>query len=213
MGAKEDFFGKEKRPPMGQPQSKASDQQGNPYPVLNYVEKYNTYRRIIQENIGYSEFAEYHPNYNIEDVDELVNCMLDVICTEGHTVRINGEQKNRAMVINQYLKINSEDIEHVIDRYKAQSHKIRSPHAYLKTMLFTVKQESSHFYGNLVNFDSFNRARQKAEAEKAEELAMQEAMQQSKIQEMLATGEEINPSLLEEEEFMRQRREKRARAV
>jgi len=152
MGAKEDFFGKEKRLPMGCPQCKASDPPRNPYPVLNYEEKYNASKAIIQENIQYRQLLIDHP-YRGEEIDELVNCMLDVICTEGDTVRINGEDKNRAMVKSQYFKVNSEDIEHVMDKYKEQRHRIKRPNAYLKTMLFTVKQEHSHFYTNAVSVD------------------------------------------------------------
>jgi hypothetical protein len=91
--------------------------------------------------------------------------MLDVICSTGDTVRINGEDKNRAMVKAQYLKLNLSDIKHVLNRYKAQMHKIKHPHAYLKTMLFTVKQERSHFNGNLANVHRFTNASEKGEVE------------------------------------------------
>ena len=90
---------------------------------------------------------------DIDLVDELVNAMLDVICTEGRTVRINGEQKNRSMVISQYLKINAFDIDHIIEKFKEQKNKIKYIGNYLKTMLFTAKQENSHFYTNAVRAD------------------------------------------------------------
>ncbi len=117
-----------------------------------FKDDYTTYKEIIQENIEYSYFLQNRTT-NIDMIDELVNCMLDVICTKGDTVKINGEEKNRNMVKSVYLKINSMDIEHVLDRYKDQYHKITHHHNYLKTMLYTIKQESSHFYTNLVNKD------------------------------------------------------------
>ena len=81
--------------------------------------------------------------------------MLDVIfiCTAGNTVKISGEEKSRTMVISQYLKINSQDIEHVIDKYKEQRHKITHTNAYIKTMLFTVKQEAVFNVENQVRAD------------------------------------------------------------
>ncbi len=117
-----------------------------------FEDDYITYKEIIQGNIEYSYFLQ-NRNTNINMIDELINCMLDVICTKGDTVKINGEEKNRNMVKSIYLKINSMDIEHVLDRYKDQYHKITHHHNYLKTMLYTVKQEGSHFYTNLVNKD------------------------------------------------------------
>lgn len=118
----------------------------------NNLSDYKTYLQIIQENIEYNNYL--HSNRgDLELIDELLSCMLDVICTEGDTVRINGEDKNRDMVISQYLKINSADIEHILDRYKSVHHKITHLHHYLKTMLYTVKQENGHFYTNAVRTD------------------------------------------------------------
>ena len=113
------------------------------------VDDYNTYKRIIQDNIDYSYINELDRDL----VDELVECMLDVILTKKDTVKIAGEEKSRSLVKSQYLKINAGDIEHVIDRYKEQRHKITHLHSYLKTMLYTVKQEAGHFYTNAVRAD------------------------------------------------------------
>lgn len=113
---------------------------------------YTTYKKIIQDNVEYNYFLNNQPT-KIDMVNELVNCMLDVICTEGDTVRINGERKKRSMVISQYLKINSIDIEHILAQYNKLRHKITHIGAYLKTMLYTVKQENSHYYTNQVYVD------------------------------------------------------------
>lgn len=113
---------------------------------------YDTVKQNIQNNIEYSHYAQ-HKRTDIELIDELIDCILDVIFTKGDTVKINGEKKDRNMVINQYLKINSSDIDHVLDQYKEQHHKIIHLHNYLKTMLYTVKQEQGHFYTNAVRVD------------------------------------------------------------
>lgn len=113
---------------------------------------YTTYKAILQDNIGYSDFLISHRT-EIDLVNELIDCMLDVICTDKPTVRINGEEKNRSIVKSQYLKVNYSDIEHVLDRYKNQRHKITHVHSYLKTMLYTCKQENGHYYTNAVRAD------------------------------------------------------------
>jgi len=143
MRAEEVFSGKEKSSPLGN--DLPIDPARNNFPV--------NYRDIIQENISYGKYVDRPAQ--LDAVDEIINCMLDVICNEGKTVRINGEQKSRALVKSQYLKLNNLDIEHVISRYKAQTHKIKYPHAYLKAMLFTVQQERNHFNGNSANAHEF----------------------------------------------------------
>lgn len=113
---------------------------------------YETCRKILQENFG---FDRYLREEDRELVGELIDCALDVICTQGGTVRINGEDKNRELVKSQYMKLSSEDIGHVICRYKAQKHEIKHVHNYLKTMLYTVRQENGFYNVNAVRVDGW----------------------------------------------------------
>jgi len=110
----------------------------------------------IQENIEYDNYVLNNRKDDVELVNELVNCMLDVICTKGKTVRINGEEKSRPYVISQYMSLTSMDIDHIVSRYKEQRHKIQHLHSYLKTMLYTARQEVNHFYTNQVKSDNLN---------------------------------------------------------
>ena len=112
--------------------------------------EYTTYREILHRNIDYDRYLRVEERTL---VDELMDCILDVICTKGETVRINGEDKSREMVKGQYLKLNNDDIEHVLSRYKGQKHQITHVHSYLKTMLYTVRQENGHYYTNAVRVD------------------------------------------------------------
>ena len=121
-------------------------------PSITPTPNYDIYKQILQENIEYEHFAAYQRK-DIELVDELIECALDVICTTGDTVKIGGEQKSRQMVISQYMKLNSVDIEHIIGKYREQRHKITHVHSYLKMMMYTVKQEISAHYENAVRAD------------------------------------------------------------
>ena len=108
----------------------------------------------IYNNIDYDTYLTNNNRKDIALIDELVNCMLDVVCTKEDTVKINGEKKNRNYVISQYMQLSSMDIDHILARYKKQHHKITQLHSYLKTMLYTVRQESNHFYNNQVKSDN-----------------------------------------------------------
>lgn len=113
---------------------------------------YATYEKIIKNNIEFDNIIQ-NSKCDSELIQELVNCMLDVICTQGETVKIGNEIKSREMVKNVYLKLNSGDIEHIIDRYKSVHHKITHIHTYLKKMLYTIKQEEGYYYTNAVRTD------------------------------------------------------------
>ncbi|MDR2204346.1 MAG: replication initiator protein A [Nitrososphaerota archaeon] len=117
---------------------------------------YTTYRAILQKNINYSHYVAHRPR-DIMMVDDLIDCMLDVICTEEPIVKINGEDKKREMVKSQYLRVNSEDVDHILIKYREQYHRITHVHSYLKTMLYTVKQEIGAYYENAVRVDGIVR--------------------------------------------------------
>lgn len=109
---------------------------------------YETYKKIIHKNIEYSYFEKNDRYGELRLVDELVNCMLDVITTKEQNIKINGELKDRLSVIKVYLTIDSADIRHVMSKYKEQAEKITHISSYLKTLLYNVKQEYNFFREN-----------------------------------------------------------------
>jgi len=82
-----------------------------------------------------------------------VENMLDVITTQRQKIRINSELKDRQLVINRYLSLNATDIQHILFKFEQQSGKITHIGAYLRTLLYTVKQELNSYYTNAVSVD------------------------------------------------------------
>jgi len=114
---------------------------------------YNTHEQMIKDNIEYEHYAK-HNRADLEMIDGLVQIMLDVILTEDPpTVKIGKETKSREIVKSVYLKLNSQHMDHIIEQYKAQHHKITHKTAYLRTMLYTVGQEIDAHYTNQVRAD------------------------------------------------------------
>ena len=117
-----------------------------------HIYDYNSYLKIIQDNIDYQNLLKANP-HDRDLIDNIINAMLDVVCTLSSTVKINGEDKSRNLVINQYLKIGYMDVQHILNRFKEQRNKITHVHSYLKTMLYTCKQENGFYYTNAVRAD------------------------------------------------------------
>lgn len=117
-----------------------------------YESNLNKIKEIFQQNIDYKSLLLKFP-YQKQLIDELLYCMIDVYLNNNDVIKINGEEKNINLVKSVYMKINSTDIEHIISQYEKIRHKIVHVNAYLKTMLFTCKQEIGHFYTNAVRVD------------------------------------------------------------
>ena len=79
--------------------------------------------------------------------------MLGVICSKGDYVKIGSEEKSRNFVKSVYLKLNNSHIQHVIEQFKNQHHKITYKHAYIKTMLYNVYSEMELHYINQIRAD------------------------------------------------------------
>lgn len=73
-----------------EPQTTADQSTGLQSPFANLqhsTDDYTAYLTLIQDNIYYSHYL--HSRYaDIELIDELINCMLDVICTKGEAFPI-----------------------------------------------------------------------------------------------------------------------------
>lgn len=110
----------------------------------------DTYRRIVYENIDYEIICE---QYDRERLDEIVEIMLECICSARPAIRIAGEQIPCEIVRSRYLKINSEHISYVMDCMDKNTSKVRNIKEYLKTVLYNAPVTISNYYTALVNHD------------------------------------------------------------
>ena len=70
------------------------------------------YRKEIRENIEYDHLRRQHP---YDDIDEIADLMLEVLCTQGSFMWIGGKQLYTALVKERFLKLDSSHIEYVLD--------------------------------------------------------------------------------------------------
>lgn len=70
------------------------------------------YRKEIRKNIEYDHLRRQHP---YDDIDEIADLMLEVLCTQGSFMRIGGKQLYTALVKERFLKLDSSHIEYVLD--------------------------------------------------------------------------------------------------
>ena len=119
------------------------------------------YREIIHKNIEYDYFIENRncPALKIDlaKVDELVEIMVDVICSKRETIRVNGADMPHEVVKSRFLALNQEHIEYVMDALKTNTSAVRNIRAYLITTLYNSPVTMDNYYEAMVQHDLYGK--------------------------------------------------------
>ena len=111
-----------------------------------------TYREIIMENISYDVLIT-DSHVDRDRLDELVDIMLETVCTARATVRIAGDDYPAELVKAKFMKLDSEHIRFVLDCMQENTTKIRNMKQYLRTVLFNAPSTINNYYTSLVAHD------------------------------------------------------------
>ena len=120
---------------------------GDGIDTMDNSAKRSEYLEIIHENIGYESLREK------EKVDELVEIMLDVICSRKSAIRVNGEDLPKEAVKSRFLRIDDSHIGYVLDSLRKNTSAVRNIRAYLITALYNAPATIDSYYIALVNHD------------------------------------------------------------
>ena len=110
------------------------------------------YRKIICENIDYDIISE---QFNKEMLDEIIEIMLECICSTAETLRISKEDIPTEAVKSRMLKIGSEHIEYIFWCLEKNTTKVRNIKSYLRTILYNAPVTISNYYSAEVNHDLY----------------------------------------------------------
>ena len=133
--------------------------ENNPYPSIISdgtdgidLSERKAYLEVIRENIEYDCFSEDKAR-----VDELVEIMLDVVCSAKSTTRVNGEEIPTSTVKSRFLKLTHEHIEYVLTALGNNTSDVRNIRAYLITALYNAPITMDSYYTALVNHDMYGK--------------------------------------------------------
>lgn len=107
-------------------------------------------RREVDEAIGYESLCS---QFNREDVDEIAELIVDVLCTTRSTLRIGGEELPIAQVKDRFYKLDSAHLEYVFDCLRNNTTQIRNIRAYLLTALYNAPTTINNYYQAAVQHD------------------------------------------------------------
>jgi len=123
-----------------------------PPPYDGQTDRTDDYRSYIMENIAYDTLCE---RYGRERVDEIVEVLLDAVCTAKPYLRVDGEDKPAEVVKSRLLKLDSSHIEYCFERLDGNTTKIRNIKSYLLTTLYNAPATIDHYYRAEVQHDMY----------------------------------------------------------
>ena len=110
------------------------------------------YREILSGNISYEILLQDYP-LDRDILTEILELMVDTVCTTKSTVRISGDDKPAEVVKSQFLKLDSEHIRFVMDGLKDNTTRIRNMRQYLLATLYNAPLTIGNYYRSLVSHD------------------------------------------------------------
>lgn len=121
-------------------------------PKRSEADQRQQYKDLIMENISYDTLLCDYP-YGKDILSEILELMVDVVCTTKPTVRISGDDKPAEVVRSQFLKLDSEHIRFVMGGLKENTTRIRNMRQYLLATLYNAPLTIGNYYRSLVSHD------------------------------------------------------------
>ena len=110
-------------------------------------------RRCNEQRRQCTEYNTQNPRIDREQLDEIVDILLETVCTNRKSIRVAGDDYPAELVKAKFLKLDSHHIEFVIDCLRDNTTKVRNIKQYLRAMLFNAPSTINSYYASLVAHD------------------------------------------------------------
>ena len=121
---------------------------------MDAMDERESYRELIRDNLEIDILSQ-DSRYDTARVNEMVEIMLDAVCSTSPTIRINGENMPQQVVKSRFLKLDSSHIEYVLQAMNDNPSDIRNIRAYMLTALYNASLTMDNYYSALVNRDFY----------------------------------------------------------
>ena len=113
-----------------------------------------SYRELILENIEYDILTQ-NAQLDKARLDELVELMVDTVCSKRQTIRIAGDDYPAEVVKSRFLKLTASHIEYILDRMRENTTYVRNIKKYLLAALYNAPVTMDSYYTSLVSHDLY----------------------------------------------------------
>ena len=112
------------------------------------------YQEIILDNIEYRHLVQNN-QIDRERLDELVELIVDTVCSSRKTIRIARDDYPAEVVKSRFMKLDSSHIEYVLSSMQENTTYVRNIKKYLLAALYNAPSTISSYYTSLVNHDLY----------------------------------------------------------
>lgn len=127
----------------------SSDFQGREIEVMTLREQYRLY---FVEQLEYEILKTRHP-YDIDILEEILELIVDTVCTNRKMIRIASDDKPAEVVKSRFMKLNSEHISFVLDCLKENTTNVRNMRQYLLAAIYNAPLTIGCYYDSKVRHD------------------------------------------------------------
>jgi hypothetical protein len=113
---------------------------------------FEIYREMIQENLSYPIMIERY-KHDKNRIDEIVDLILETVCTARKTIRIAGDDYPAELVKSKFLKFHDGHLAFVLECLKKNTTDIRNIKKYMLAILFNAPSTMDSYYTALVAHD------------------------------------------------------------
>lgn len=119
------------------------------------MDERRSYQQYFNEQLCVD--ALYHDNpYDRESITEILELILDTVCSKRKTIRIAGDDKPLEVVKSRLMKLDHSHISYVLSCLKENSTQVRNIKQYLLATLYNAPLTISNYYQAMYNNDHAN---------------------------------------------------------
>lgn len=112
----------------------------------------NQYRQYFTERLEIDTMKESYP-YDEAVIDEILELILDTVCSTRETIGIAGEQRSMDIVKSRFMKLDAGHLEFVLQSMAENSTLIRNMKQYLLAALYNASLTMNNYYRSLARHD------------------------------------------------------------
>lgn len=109
-------------------------------------------KELVLENLEYEFIKKSHDK---ERLDEIVDIIVETLCSTKPTINISGEEYPARLVKEKLLRLDSSHIDYVFECLQKTTTYVRNIKRYLLATLFNASSTIGNYYSALVNHDLY----------------------------------------------------------
>lgn len=124
-------------------ETESNQYQSIPEQVIDKMDERTVYRKIIQDNVDYKILCQ---DYSHEKAEELVELIVDAVCSDKPCLRINGENVPAQAVKSRLLKLKYRHIQYVFISLAKKTSEVKNIRQYMLTVLYNAPATINQYY-------------------------------------------------------------------